>query len=139
MFDDMLVTGELLPLRKAASAGDLDAMFMLTNQVLEGKNTRACGDTAFRIINVMFDHEAFKQNLPRAWGVYLLCSRAEYQLYREGKNSYRQYITRSCDYLQWLIEMQTSAPRRLWNYGQLERCIVWLRENEARLHKIEIQ
>ena len=135
MFENILVSGELLPLREAASQGDLDAMLILADHVLEGKNTKACGETAFGIINKMFAHKDFTQNLPRAWEVYILCCNAEQLLYWQGKNTYLGYIKRCCDYLQWLIEVQTQAPRSMWNYRQLEACLAWIRENEPKLQE----
>ena len=137
MFDDILVTGELLPIREAASKGDLDAMLILTDHVLEGKNTKACGETAFRIIVAMFKHNELKKNPRRCWEIFVQAANAEQLLYWQGKASYHDSIKGSCHFLQRLIEAQVSTPRHLWNYRQMESCLAWIRENEPKLQDKE--
>ena len=135
MFEKILVTAALYPAREAAGKGNLDAMFDLLTHVIEGRHTRQCGDTAFEIITVMFDHPDFSQNLPRAWAVYVLCSHAEQLLYRAGKNTRREMIERSCDYLQWVVEAMLCAPRRMWNYEQLAYAVGWISEHAPQLQE----
>ena len=135
MFEKILVTEELLPVREAASQGDLDAMFTLLNHVINGHHTKLCGDTAFILINAMFDHEEFPDNLPRAWATYRLCSQAEHSLYQAGKNTQKEMIERSCDYLQWMIESMICAPRWMWNYELLEYAIQWIDQHTPKIQE----
>lgn len=135
MFEKILVTGDLLPIREAACEGDLDALISLTRHVLAGKHTLQSGEAAFDILHVIFDHKDFYENLPRAWGVYVLCSQAEQLLYREGKKNRKEYLTRSYDYLQWLVKAMLHAPRPMWDYELLEYAITWMKEHAPKLRE----
>lgn len=135
MFEKIIVADELYPVREAAREGDLSAMFNLADHVVRGKHTRQCGETAFEIINAMFDHKSFTQDLPRVWEVFKLCSLAEQLLYREGKSSFKEFIKCSCDYLQWMIEAIISAPRQRWDYRLLAYGIDWIKEHDSQYHE----
>lgn len=130
MFERIIVSEELYPTRKAAEDGHLNAMILLADHVVRGMHTKQCAETAFKIINAIFDHEEFTNELPRAWGVFLTCSRAQQLLYREGKSSLRDSIQHSCDYLRWMVEAIVSAPSWMWDFALLEYGIDWIRENE---------
>lgn len=135
MFDSIIVAEELLPIRNAAGQGDIDAMFALADHVVKGKHTRQSGKIANQIIGEMYKRDDFSNNYTRAWNTYVLNVCALKLMQLEGEISYRQYIEDSCDYLQYMIDSMTSAPRQMWNYEQLENCIAWIRENEPKLRE----
>lgn len=135
MFNHILVTQDILPIRHAASQGDLDALFALLKHVLEGKEAQRCSGLAFNLISAMFNHPDFKQNLPRAWHAYFLCSEAEKLLYEEGKSSYSHYLENACDYLKSVIEIMTVTPCQMWNFELLDYCIDWIKEHEPLLRE----
>ena len=90
---------------------------------------------ANQIIGEMYKRDDFSNNYTRAWNTYVLNVCALKLMQQEGEISYRQYIEDSCDYLQYMIDSMTSAPRQMWNYEQLENCIAWIRENEPKLRE----
>lgn len=135
MFEHIIVAEELLPLREAACKGDIEAIFVLAKQVLEGKRAAKSGKNGYFIVNSMFYHDDFKKNLYRFWDTYVMMVDVLQLQYYEGNISLKEYIEDSCNYLQWMIDCMTAAPRHMWNYRQLENCIAWIREHEAKLQE----
>lgn len=135
MFEKILVTEELYSIREAACRMDLNAMVKLANHVLQGKYTKQCGDTAFDILNSIFDHPALNQNLHRACEVYEMCSKAETLLYKQGKVSHQDYVKYSCDYLQWMMKLMVNYPCRMWDFNLMSRSIKWVETMQRELQE----
>mgnify|MGYP000862945865 CR=1 FL=1 len=135
MFEHIIVTKELLPIRDAACNGDIDAMFTLADHIVQGKYTKQSGKNADTVIDRMYGHPDFIKDPYRAWDTYVMTVCALKLMQQEGEITYHEYIGDSCMYLQMMISCMTSAPRHMWNYQQLENCIAWIRENEPKLQE----
>ena len=133
MFEKIIVSESLLPVREKACEGDIEAMFELANHVIEGNETKPCGDTAFQIISTMFNHKDFLNNPPRIWNTFILCTWALKLQKKVGKISYSKYIEDSCFYLARMIDGMTSQPREIWDIDKLQNCLQWIQDNEDKI------
>ena len=138
LFEHIIVAEELLPVRDAASTGDIDAMFTLLEHILQGKHTAKSGKNADSVLDQMFVHEDSSRDHKRLWNSLVLKVHTLKLLHQEGELSYHEYIEHGCDYLQILIETMTGSPRQYWDYTQLINCIDWIRENEPKLEMKEV-
>lgn len=130
-FDEILVTGELMPVREAAIAGDFEAMFTLADSVLRGENTVRCSALAWMVINAMMDHPDFRKDLQRFCNVYLMGLSCCDLDYRQGRIDYGTYVTDARIYVKGMVDVMTTAPLEQWNIRQLRSCLNWLEEHDA--------
>lgn len=137
LFEHIIVSEELLPVRDAASKGDIEAMFALVDHILKGKHTARSGKNAAAVLGQMFGHEDSTKDHRRFWNTLVMKVHALKLQHQEKEISYEEYIREGCDYLQMLIESMTGSPRQFWNYNQLINCIAWIRDNEPKLHDQE--
>lgn len=138
LFEHIIVTEELLETRTAASRGDLQAMFVLLQQVIKGEHTARSGRHACSLLNEMLDHQHLHTNPKRFWNSLVLQVHAYKLLNQEGEISYEEYIRQGCTFLQIMIRSMTESPRHYWNYNQLINAIDWIRENEPKLQEEEV-
>jgi hypothetical protein len=130
MFDNLIVTNKLLPIRNAASLGDINAIFELLEHVLKGKQTARSGEYAEQLLAALFDHKDFACNAKRAWNCYVLKVHALRILYEEGEMAYEHYLKEGCDYLQMMVKSMAECPREYWDHDQMINAIIWIRDNE---------
>lgn len=138
MFNQIIVSEEILPVREAASLGDIDAMYKLTEHILNGKQTARTSRYAENVLDAMFKHPDFLKDLQRFCNCYVMRTTLLRIRYQEELISYRDYVEQSCDYLQMMIDCMTTAPRHMWNYSQLINCIDWIAEHEKTLNEEEV-
>ena len=137
MFNHIIVDSELLPIREAASHGDIDAMFTLADSIVRGKQTSASPEAASPIIDAMFNHPDFRNDLQRFCNTYIMRTHYMELQCDRGEISRKEYLSDSCDYLEMMIRAITAGSRQLWNLEQLQICLSWIEDSEEELAELE--
>lgn len=129
-FEHILVTETLLPVRDRAIAGDIEAMFELAGCLLRGHHAAQRSDAAWQVIEAMFDHPDFRQDLQRFCDIYVMVERCLRLYYQEGRTDYCSYVAESREHLRLMVDVMTSAPVTTWNIPQLRHCLDWLEHHQ---------
>lgn len=127
LYQNLLVSCELLPLREAAKQGDITAMYQLTESVISQEDSTADGETTYQLLMQLVCHDDFHKDYDRVINCFIMFSWAFGRLYEEGRISYKQYVEDSRQYLQMAMDIITTLPCEDWDFPQIESCLNWIK------------
>ena len=129
MFETILVEASLVPVREAASQGDLSAMCQLARHILEGDRTRLCLESTASLCERILAHEHFGEDSEMARTTIKLLADHVAQCYQEGRMSYADYEEGMRLMLRELILWSVQMPEEEWNIAELKHAMDWLYEH----------
>lgn len=131
MFEKILVEASLVPIREAASQGNLDAMCQLARHILEGDRTRLCLDSTAALCECILDHKDFGEDIEMARSTIKLLADHVAQCYQEGRMSYADYEEGMRLMLRELVLWTVKQPEEFWNIFELKHAVDWLYEHPS--------
>ena len=126
MFQYLIVSQELLPIRDAASQGDLDAMYKLAEAAIHGKGMKQCGVTACDILDAMIEKDEIREDIYRFVNTYILMVHGFSDQYDKGLIDDAEFAHKGCFYMELAIRAMTKFPYDYWPIDQLQSCLEWI-------------
>lgn len=137
MFDHIIVSQEVLPIRDAASQGDIHALFELANHVLRGNQAARKSELVDPLIHALFDHEDFGKDGRLFCDTYVMMTHVLQLEWESGEISYRDYLEQGCESLELMLTVITTWPRAQWNHEQMRNSLNWILQSKQELSEME--
>jgi len=131
MFENVILDTELLPLRKAASEGDLTAMCQLARHIIDGDRTQISTDMLEKLCGQIVQHKELEGDIERTRDLCKLVADAHYLLYEEGKISIEEVRNQMRQNLKELVFWTVQLPFDQWDMTEIKNCVDWLHIDET--------
>lgn len=133
MFENIIVDTELIPVREAASKGNLPAMQKLARHIIEGDRTNVSPEMTRKLIESIIDHEDFGKEIEPLRDTLKLMADVTSESYRAGEIEYLEYVEGMQLALKELLKKTVEYPFDCWPIEEMKHCLDWLHNAEIEL------
>lgn len=131
MFKNVIIDTELLPLRKAASQGDLAAMCQLARHIIDGDRTQLSTDIVEELCIKISEHKDIEGDIEAIRNLCKLLADWYWMRHEEGKISSTEAREEMRLSLKNLIFWTVQKPMEEWDIEELKNCTEWLYLDET--------
>ncbi len=138
MFENIIVSAELLPIRESASKGNLAAMCQLARHIIDGDQTKLSTEMVERICTEIVQHQDLESDIERIRDLCKLMADCYFVLHEEGKLDTKEARKQMRIKLKELVFWTVQLPFEQWDIVELKHCVEWLYHEELEpIEKIE--
>jgi hypothetical protein len=128
MFENIIVTSDLLPIRQAASQGDLNAMCQLARYLVDQDSAKISTEMVEKICTKIATHKELEDNIEHIIDLCKLLADCYSILHKQDKLDTVEARKQMRLKLMEVIFWSTQLPFEQWNIEELKNCVDWLFE-----------